>query len=599
MLTDETKYQQRIAQLEREVADLKAKLTAKQKATRYGLVWEDVPEAFEQEAENKIPILEEVKDKAIKNDDGKPTHILIEGDNYHALQCLNYTHRGKVDVIYIDPPYNTGATDGQDPFIYRDKRVLEKYPNGTTVPKDSPLRHSYWLSFMSKRLELAKNLLSPNGVIFISIDDNEQANLKLLCDKIFKSDSYQATLHIQVRYADKSLTEEKPFKPLMEYVLVYSKPDYIPKREIEDYSVEKFCYKITELSEGYKFNSNGQDVILFRKNEWKIEKVESSLIGLKETWITGSIYTKMSYGKVFQTIIEPRIDVDGLNCLYKVIGRGDDGLGYRYYTGPAKKTARFGKMFSGIPLDKLEEIKNGFAPKRLLPIVTMYDYAADFGNIRTEGGVPYNSGKKPIKMLSQLIELHCNKDAIVLDFFAGSASTLHATLTSNERDKGNRQCILIQCNEKNICEEVAYKRCENVMNKLGNSLKYYRTAFVGDHDAATATDEDKVVLAHKAGCLIAIAENTLEEVEANNTYQIFQDGTRYTAVYFSGNLVDMPEFTEKVESLRNSSRLTKIEVYIYCLGNVQQFENEFDSLHRINLHAIPQPIIEIYKQLNA
>ena len=599
MLTDETKYQQRIAQLEREVADLKAKLTAKQKATRYGLVWEDVPEAFEKDAEHKIPILEEVKDKAIKNDDGKPTHILIEGDNYHALQCLNYTHRGKVDVIYIDPPYNTGATDGQDPFIYRDKRVLDKFPNGKSVPKDSPLRHSYWLSFMSKRLELAKNLLSPNGVIFISIDDNEQANLKLLCDKIFKPDNYQATLHIQVRYADKSLTEEKPFKPLMEYVLVYSKPDFIPQRTVEDYNVEKFCYKITELSEGCKFNSNGQDVILFKKNEWKIEKVESSLTGLKETWITGSIYTKMSYGKVFQTIIEPRIDVDGLNCLYKVIGRGDDGLGYRYYTGPAKKTSRFGKMYSGIPLEKMQDIKNGLAPKRLLPIVTMYDYAADFGNIRTEGGVPYNSGKKPIKMLSQLIELHRNKDAIVLDFFAGSASTLHATLTSNEMDKGNRQCILIQCNENSICEQVAYKRCENVMIKLGNSLKYYRTAFVGNHDAATATDEDKVVLAHKAGCLIAIAENTLEEVEANNTFQIFQDGTRYTAVYFSGNLGDMPEFTEKLESLRDSSRLIKIEAYIYCLGNVQQFENEFNSLRRINLHAIPQPIIEIYKQLNA
>ncbi|MBR2200416.1 MAG: site-specific DNA-methyltransferase, partial [Bacteroidales bacterium] len=139
----ENEYQQRIVQLEREVADLKAKLTAKQKATRYGLVWEDVPEAFEHEAENKIPILEEVKDKAIKNDDGKPTHILIEGDNYHALQCLNYTHRGKVDVIYIDPPYNTGS----DGFTYKDKRFLKEFPDGTSVPKDHPLRHSYWLSF--------------------------------------------------------------------------------------------------------------------------------------------------------------------------------------------------------------------------------------------------------------------------------------------------------------------------------------------------------------------------------------------------------------------------------------------------------------------
>ena len=597
---NENEYQQRIEQLEREVAVLKAKLTAKQKTTRYGLVWEDVPEAFEKEAENKIPILEEVKDKAIKNDDGKPTHILIEGDNYHALQCLNYTHRGKVDVIYIDPPYNTGATDGQDPFIYRDKRILDKYPDGTTVPKDSPLRHSYWLSFMSKRLELAKNLLSEKGVIFISIDDNEQANLKLLCDKLFKSENCQATLHIQVRYADKSLTEEKPFKPLMEYVLVYSKTNFVPKREEEDYNVDKFCYKITELSEGQRFTVNGQSVVLFRKGEWKIEKVESSTNNLKETWITGSIYTKMSYGKVFQTVIEPRIETDGLNCLYKVIGRGYDGLGYRYYTGPTKKTARFGKMYSGIPLEKLQEIKHGLAPKRLLPIVTMYDYAADFGNIRTEGGVSYNSGKKPIKMLSQLIGLHNNNNAIVVDFFAGSASTLHAVLATNEKDQGKRQCILVQCNENGICEQVAYKRCRNVMSDFGNSLKYYKTAFVGDHDAATATDEDKVELAHKAGNLIAIAENTLEEIEANDAYQIFNNGgNKYTAVYFTGDLMKMTEFTKKLETLRNGSKLVKIETYIYCLGNVQQFENEFINLRRITLHAIPQPIIEIYKQLNA
>jgi len=118
--------------------------------------------------------LTEVKEKAIKNKDGKPTHILIEGDNYHSLTCLNYTHKNKIDLIYIDPPYNTGS----DGFRYKDKRVLDKYPDGSEVPKDHPLRHSYWLSFMSKRLELAKDLLSDSGLIFISIDDNELAQLK-------------------------------------------------------------------------------------------------------------------------------------------------------------------------------------------------------------------------------------------------------------------------------------------------------------------------------------------------------------------------------------------------------------------------------------
>ena len=176
----EQEYLQRIHELEKQIARLQTEIK-KNSETQYGLRWMDVPEAFEEEAENAIPTLEEVKENAITNDDGKPTHILIEGDNFHALTCLNYTHKGKIDVIYIDPPYNTGS----DGFVYKDKRVLDKFPDGTSVPTDHPLRHSYWLSFMHKRLELAKNLLSDRGVIFISIDDNELANIRVLCDAIF------------------------------------------------------------------------------------------------------------------------------------------------------------------------------------------------------------------------------------------------------------------------------------------------------------------------------------------------------------------------------------------------------------------------------
>ncbi len=170
----------RIRELEKEVERWKSQV----KTVRYGLNWIDVPEAFDRDAEEKIPVLEEVSEKAIEAAGplaGRPPHVIIEGDNYHALTCLNYTHRGKIDVIYIDPPYNTGS----DGFTYKDKRFLTEYPDGKKVPREDPLRHSYWLSFMEKRLKLAKNLLSDKGVIFISIDDNEQANLKLLCDRIF------------------------------------------------------------------------------------------------------------------------------------------------------------------------------------------------------------------------------------------------------------------------------------------------------------------------------------------------------------------------------------------------------------------------------
>ena len=170
-LETEQQYKNKIAELEDEIKRLKEKETKKIKNTKYGLNWIDVPEAFEDESKNAIPILEEVKEKSIKNNDGKPTHILIEGDNFHALTCLNYTHAGKIDVIYIDPPYNTGNTE-EDQFVYRDERFIKEFPNGMPVPKEHPLRHSYWLSFMAKRLKLAKNLLSNKGILFISIDDN-------------------------------------------------------------------------------------------------------------------------------------------------------------------------------------------------------------------------------------------------------------------------------------------------------------------------------------------------------------------------------------------------------------------------------------------
>lgn len=189
MTEQEQEYLRRIHELEQQISRLQTELK-KNSETQYGLRWMDVPEAFDDKAENAVPILEEIKEKAITSEDGKPTHILIEGDNYHALTCLNYTHKGAIDVIYIDPPYNTGS----DGFVYKDKRVLDKFPDGTTVPTDHPLRHSYWLSFMHKRLQLAKNLLSKRGVIFISIDDNEQANLKLLCDQVFGEKNYLNTL---------------------------------------------------------------------------------------------------------------------------------------------------------------------------------------------------------------------------------------------------------------------------------------------------------------------------------------------------------------------------------------------------------------------
>lgn len=228
----------RIHDLEQEVKRLNSQI----KRQKYGLTWLDVPEAFEAESENKIPILEEVPELAIHNDDDEPTHILIEGDNYHALTCLNYTHKGKVDVIYIDPPYNTG----NDGFTYMDKRFLTEYPNGGTLGKGHPLRHSAWLSFMDKRLRLAKNLLSDKGVIFISIDDNEQANLKLLCDKVFGEQNFVAKFDWRKKTG---ANDAKDIAVITETVLLYAKNKVLVagaelwNRDIDSRNLKRFKYE--------------------------------------------------------------------------------------------------------------------------------------------------------------------------------------------------------------------------------------------------------------------------------------------------------------------------------------------------------------------
>lgn len=171
----------------------------------YGLVWEDKPEDVEERLRNELPILTEVPERAIISEDkDAPNHILIEGDNLEALATLAYTHEGKIDVIYIDPPYNTGNKD----FIYND----------SYVDKEDSYRHSKWLSFMSRRLKIAKKLLSDHGVIFISIDDNEQAQLKLLCDEIFGADRFITNLIWQKKTG---AADANGIAIITEYILVY------------------------------------------------------------------------------------------------------------------------------------------------------------------------------------------------------------------------------------------------------------------------------------------------------------------------------------------------------------------------------------------
>ena len=440
---------------------------------KYGLIWEEHEERVDKELEDNIPVFKEDHTKEIKECDSDEFNFLLEGDNLHSLYLLEKTHKEKIDVIYIDPPYNTGSED----FIYNDLIIdnLDGY------------RHSKWLSFMNRRLKIAKELLKNDGVIFISIDENEISQLKILCDDIFGEQNRLSTHHIQVRYGNKSLNEDNDWQPVMEYVLIYAKNkiDFKANKPSEPYDLSKFCYKITELTKGKEINVGNKKVTIFKDSEWKIEKDENGGIGfLKETWASGSIVRQSGTAAEFLSkYLIQRKNEDGLNVLYKIDNMGEDGLGFRYVTGPKKADAIRGKFYSGVPLERLSELEQGESTKTR-PIVNLYDYSGDFGNIRSEGNVPFNNGKKPVSMLKELINYHKNKNAIVLDFFAGSGSTGHAVLNLNKEDNGNRKFILCTNNENNICEEITYKRLCNVIKGYGKykalktNLKYYKTSFV-------------------------------------------------------------------------------------------------------------------------
>lgn len=569
-LTEE-QYQTKIRELEKEVKKLNL-IIQKDSKTKYGLRWIDVPEAFEKDSENKIPILEEAKDKAIKNDDGKPTHILIEGDNYHALKCLNYTHKGKIDVIYIDPPYNTGS----DGFTYKDKRFLSQFPDGTTIPKEHPLRHSTWLSFMSKRLELAKNLLSEKGVIFISIDDNEQANLKLLCDQIFGEENFIGTLTWEsTTQPINAGTAKFQLQQKVEYIFCYAKNKN-----------KKQQFILNEIVKENKYPHLGK----FGKCRFEIIEKSDAGSYKRETMkfqILGQYPRdgkRWQIGEITARDLERRERVEIVDGIVKKAIYPEDELVessfvpfWSHYSSDEVGTAQNGK-------DELNEIMG---------------YATGFDTVKT------------VPLLSELLT-HFPCGITILDFFAGSGTTLHATMKLNAEDGGSRQCILVQQKEKdnNICQNITYERNRRVMQGytnpkgekiegLGNSLKYYRTAFVGENEAEYATDKDKIILSKKAGCLLSMAENTLEEYISTDRYQIFgDDKNSFTGIYFSANADKISEFTAKLEQLRNLSSLNVINAYFFSSGDGTEFSDEFESRKNIKIKSIPEPILEVYRRLN-
>lgn len=528
----------------------------------YGLVWEDKPEVVEERLRDELPILTEVPERAIISEDkDAPNHILIEGDNLEALATLAYTHEGKIDIIYIDPPYNTGNNDFID--------------NDSYVDKEDSYRHSKWLSFMSRRLRIAKKLLSDYGVIFISIDDNEQADLKILCDSIFMPSNFCG----QFIWRKKSGggQTDRYFVTEHEYILVYQ-------------ATNKFCWKDIQIEKSRK-NYKYQD-----------EKGSYNLIKL-EKWDSSA--HKEDRPSMYFPIKNP----DGED-FYPV---APDGKAGRWRVGVKKMQTLIKDNLiewkNGIPYEKdyysETEVKTKTQKSRsiLYNVGETGDGSNLLTNIFREKDVFQNP--KPLSLIKELIS-H-NSANYILDFFSGSGTTLHATMQLNAEDGGNRQCILITNNENNICENITYKRNQLVINGYTdlnneevpgltkNNLRYYRTGFVG----RSRSMQNMRKLVNLATDMLCIKENLYTEQNTfggqktyKNVFRYFDDEKKQMLIIYREEAID-----ELVDIIYNLDITQPIKVYVFSPSE-DPWEGSFDDVSdKVELCALPQAIYNTYRRI--
>lgn len=322
---------------------------------------------------------------------------LIFGDNLLALMALEQEFAGTVQFIYIDPPYNIDASSP----LYLDS-----------------FEHSIWLGLLRDRLELLRRMLRPDGVICVQIDDGEGDYLKVLLDELFGRSRYLTTFYVQVRYPDKTLKQDMEFHKVVERVHCYAvgdNPKIIPEQE--EKGIGKFCWRIQCGTPSKVLTLGGKRVEVFLPGTYTIQECEPNKQGLKEIWATGTILDGNSSGRFFRDYLDGRALEDGLGVLYRVEGIGDDGLGFRFFTGPKKASATKGKYYQGVPTSRGD---NEFSAK---PISNFYDFAGAFGNCRHEGGVEFRSGKKPEAWVSFLMERFSEPGDLIMDSFAGSGTT--------------------------------------------------------------------------------------------------------------------------------------------------------------------------------
>ena len=455
---------------------------------KYGLVFEEHREEIDEVLDTHTPVLTEEEDLFIDN--GEQMNFLIEGDNLASLKLLEKTHKGKIDLIYIDPPYNTGNKD----FIYDD----------VFVDKSDSFIHSKWLSFMSARLKIARKLLAPQGALIISIGYQEVHNLNLLCQDIF-FDRQNVVVTVQT-------SGGKPnggFNYTQEYLMFVVPTDFSPNAMSFTGGIERSPFEGLTLSTFDKTTRPNQTYPIFiEKNTMRIVGVGKSLA---ERIADGS-YLGEAKDFVFDFNEAPEgtvalwpISSKGADCVWRLISTRllhDWKLGYIKVSKNKSKACPNEYSLQYLPDGVIRKIESGdlevIGRENDLPTLKLgknETVGSDIPTIWTEKDFFTTKGSsyvrnifgdkrfpypKPLEFIVELLRASTSDNSLIVDFFADSGTTGEATMLLNKETRGNRRFILCTNNENGICREVTYERIKRVIDKEGYtaSIKYYRVDYV-------------------------------------------------------------------------------------------------------------------------
>ncbi len=536
---------------------------------KFGLVWEDKPEEIVRQVEAELPVIEEVPERAIEKLKDAPTNFVIEGDNYHSLSVLNYTHTGKVDVIYADPPYNTGSNT----WVY----------NNRIVDSNDTYRHSKWLTFMRERLTLAKQLLKETGIITVTIDDYELFTLGMLMDEIFGEENKVGVLAVENN--PRGRTANRFYATSHEYYVVYAKnaklatisnlPLTEEQKKVFKYEDEISPYRMRGMRKSgadsrrkdrpkqfYPIYINPETLqgSLEKHDSWdEILPIDNT--GSERVWIIGTERCK--------EFLE-----DGTI----IINKAKSGSGYSLFV---KDRIKAGRKARTVWVDPRYDTSSHGATLLLKMFgEKVFDYPKSLWAVRD---FLYTAAGE-------------NKEALILDFFAGSGTTGHAVLELNKEDGGKRQFILCTNNENGIAENVTYPRVKNVIDGyskyegIKSNLRYFKTALVSKQQT---DDQTRIELVARSTDMICLREDTFEEVFDSKAYRIFKNDNHYSAIVFEPMAIQfLKETLDKLDDEKPA------HIYVFSLSN-DTYESDFADLERTHeLRPIPESILEVYRRIH-